>query len=184
MAWLIDAYNVLHRAHHLPTDRAVPGATSLCRLIAQARCFAPAVVVADGRPKPDDDPDLELPGVTLLFSGPDREADAVIADRIARDSAPRRLTIVSSDRQIQKAGRRRRCNVLDSDAFCRALGRALTAGDPPAQAKPEAADVEKWMREFGYDVPSAEDEKPRQPPASDTEKWMREFGFDDIDGES
>ena len=108
MPLLIDCYNVLHAQK--PVSLAGLEEASLCALLAASPWARSGVtVVCDGRPKPHSPTPGELAsspggGVELIFSGPGRSADDVIIGLIEKDSAPRRLTVVSSDRTIQPCG--------------------------------------------------------------------------------
>ena len=68
------------------------------------------------------------PGINVAFSGPHREADDLIEARISASSAPGRLTVVSSDRRVMTAARKRGCPVLSSKVFLERL--ALDAQRP------------------------------------------------------
>ena len=83
-------------------------------------------------------------------------ADALIEELIRAESAPRRLVVVSSDREIQRAARRRRAKAVASDAWYAELLRARrerneAAAEPPDQPPVPllAEDVEYWIRQFG-----------------------------------
>ncbi len=54
-----------------------------------------------------------------------RTADDVIIEYISADSAPRRLTVVSTDREIRTAARHRRCKTETSEDFAKTLVRML-----------------------------------------------------------
>jgi hypothetical protein len=103
-------------------------------------------------------------GITVKFAAKDDDADSVIERLIAADSAPKRLTVVSSDHRLQRAAKRRKATAVDSDVWFSQLlrDRALRAnnesGSPAASAdnlKPEgpfsSGEVEHWLREFGLD---------------------------------
>jgi hypothetical protein len=139
-------------------------------------------LVCDG-PSPDRDrPELEVrPGVLARFAGVNSDADSVIEGLIGRSHAPNRLTVVSSDRRIERAARRRGCRSMGAQEF---LGIVLAAGPagregagiPDPGAAPEgldAAEIDRWMRAFGVDPGSpppsrrASDAKP-SPPSEDS----------------
>jgi hypothetical protein len=80
----------------------------------------------------------------------------VIEDLIRADSAPRRLTVVSSDHAVQRAARRRRAKGVDSDVWYEEVIRrrrerhrasAEVPDRPPVPLLQE--DVEYWVRQFG-----------------------------------
>ena len=95
----------------------------------------------------------------VVFSAP-RSADEIIMERIAGDSAPRRLIVVSSDREIRRAARRRRCKIRISQDFAadvlRASARsarpAATPAEPPEKHEGLSPEQSKaWLEEFGLD---------------------------------
>ena len=66
--------------------------------------------------------------------------------------------MVSTDRAIRKAARRRRCKVVVSEEFAAALLRAADRPRPAAPAEPAekrhgltAAQAEEWIRELQLD---------------------------------
>lgn len=96
--------------------------------------------------------------VELAFSAP-VTADEVILRRISDNSAPRRLTVVSTDREIRRAARRRRCKISTSEDFARAMLRALDRPEKGPSPEPLAKrtgrlsqeETRAWMREFGIE---------------------------------
>lgn len=158
MPLFIDCYNLLHAA--MPPSLAGLDELWLCRLLAQGPWSGDRiVVVCDGSAKPHA-PHSPLPQVELLYSGKDRSADDVIRELIDADSAPRRAVVVSDDRQIQKAARRRRCRVIPCADFVH-----LLAASGPSSARPGPAnltpptqkfqtmsesEIDHWLKRFGY----------------------------------
>lgn len=116
-------------------------------------------VVFDGAPASEYDADqfhmLENVQVTFSYPGP---ADRVVIDDLNADSAPRRLRVISTDRQIRKAARRRKAQSVRSERFAREL---LDRQDPPEPPRaPEPPEKRKgltedqtrrWLKEFGYE---------------------------------
>jgi uncharacterized protein len=101
-------------------------------------------------------------GITVMFAAKDDDADSVIERLIAADSAPKRLTVVSSDHRLQKAAHRRRATAIDSDVWFAQLLRDRSArlnaaspganptADIPKPSEPlSPGEVEHWLREFG-----------------------------------
>ena len=84
-----------------------------------------------------------------------QEADDLIEEFIRHDSSPRQLTIVSNDRRLKDAARRRQCRVLGCADFLDQIDRQRhTAGPPPPEksAKPDEVtrdETQHWLREFG-----------------------------------
>jgi len=186
MPLLIDCYNVLHA--DIPPALAGLGEASLCALLRRSPwASGGVVVVCDGSPKPHS-PDVHaVEPVELIFSGQGRSADDVIIKRIDEDSAPKRLTVVSSDRAIRRAARRRRARDWSSEAFLSRLVKVATQGGNRSDADPSAGEglpgagtgkpsagsitdhhVQHWLEKFGItDEPAPPGEKPYHDPFKD-----------------
>ncbi|MEM7626702.1 MAG: NYN domain-containing protein [Planctomycetota bacterium] len=181
MRLIVDCYNVLHAT--MPPVLAGLDEAGLCRALARTTwashpggisrgnaAGAGIVVVADGRPKPLRAVESPVPEVELVFAGQTpgshRSADDLIIQLINQHSAPRRLTVVSSDRQIRAAARRRKARDLSSDDFIDKLVDQLRrhAHGPPPPDRPDVAPlppehVERWKEHFGL----ATDATPPEP---------------------
>ncbi|MSQ90461.1 MAG: hypothetical protein EXS01_03590 [Phycisphaerales bacterium] len=166
MPLVIDVNNLLHVTGVLPAEIAGPDESELAHLIAQSRFQGDAVCfVCDGAPR--GRPTSDIGSIVFHYSGTQTSADAVIAKMVDDCTAPRRLTVVSSDRAILKQAKRRRCPTLTSDEFLEILSRdyakqvrgtrkgaARSAGldrtnlDPLTQLQ-----IEAWKKYFGLDDP-------------------------------
>src|SRR5262249_8464514 len=91
------------------------------------------------------------------FSQAPDDADLLIEQLIAANSAPRRLTVVSSDHRLHRAARRRRATAVDSDKwYAEVLRKRIDrARRKTPQGKPEGSpsegEVRFWLRQFGLD---------------------------------
>ncbi len=165
MPLLIDGYNLLNATGILGRGRG-PGSLERARqalLNTLVESLPPdevprTTVVFDASESPwGVAKQTDHRGITVQFASKDADADTVIEQLIAADSAPKRLTVVSSDHRIQRAAKRRRATAVDSDIWFAQLLRnraARTAGSPTADLpKPEGelspGEVEHWLREFG-----------------------------------
>lgn len=181
MRLIIDTYNVLHTVGVLPEDLAGIDLPGLIALIRRSRYRAQRVdLVCDGR-GPRIDPGAGVPGagagapgvpgVAVHYSGAVREADDVIIDMVGHISYPRQVVVVSSDRRIAQAARRRRCGTLTAAKFLHRL--ALDRRRPAREIHPRprgplrADEVDEWIREF--DLKDHELTAPPDPPAPITE---------------
>jgi len=179
---LIDCYNVLHTT--MPPMLAGLDEGRLCEALARtAWASRGIVVVADGRPKPLRAQTSPVDEVELLFSGPTRTADSVIIDMINDHTAPRRVTVVSTDRQIRAAARRRRCTAWTSEQFITRLVEQLRGGaaGQPGPGKPtqplEDHETDAWLAEFGVD-PDAGPPSPYAPGGTDADAPDEDDPFD------
>ena len=156
MALIVDCYNVLHAT--MPPLLAGLDEGQLCVALSRTPWADAAItVVADGRPKPLRASESPAAGIDLVFAGSHRSADDLIIQLIGQHSAPRRLTVVSSDREIRAAARRRRARDVSSEDFIEKLARyAQRPGNArPVSARP-AVDplppelVQRWKKAFGF----------------------------------
>lgn len=175
MGLIVDAYNVLHCSHVLPSSLAMISATDLCRLIDRSRWGGDrTAVVCDGSPKPDEG--SYEGGVRLVYSGPGRDADSVIEQLIAEDTSPRDLLVVSNDRRIHKAARKRRCRTMASERFLRLLVRGPSGSrdEAEAEAKSQAmGGTEAWLREFDLEDHTLESIEAEQRERDETPECRR-----------
>ena len=180
MTLIIDTCNVLHRTGILPPELAGIDESGLVKLLLTSRYGRRGAVLAcDGKPR-DRAISRDTPGVTLHFPRPGETADELIMALIERSSAPKRLLVVTSDREVASAARKRRCRILDSDSFLAHLahdaGRAgrnpvagQTAGD-----QADALGVEDWIDQFQLDdqlkaLTASEPPPPPSPEPEDTD---------------
>ena len=171
MALIIDGYNLLN-------------ATGVCGARGGARSFersrqalldlladrlAPeertaTTVVFDAQAAPPGLPrSTQHRGIQVRFAPRCDEADDLIEALIRADTAPRKLTVVSSDHRVQRAARRRRARAVDSEVwFPEFLQRPRTDSPSPADAdaKPQGplseAEVAAWVRQFSQREKSPE----------------------------
>ncbi len=155
MPFLVDGNNLMHAMQAVGPE---VGRDGLCKFLGHlVRHGERVCVVFDGPPPPGPMARrVAAHNAEVLYAAP-RTADEVIEERIQSDSAPRRLVVVSSDRHIRKAARRRRCQGRRSEPFARAL---LTVAESDRCAPVELEPAEKqtglgpeqtqqWLREFG-----------------------------------
>lgn len=147
MRTLIDGYNLMF-ALGLLGRRSGPGGLRKVRhrfLNDLASKLEPieahqTTVVFDAAAAPDLAPgQARHKGLTIVFAVNDESADARLEHLIARDSAPKSLTVVSSDNRIRRAGSRRRAHILTSEEYWSRLeDRRRRQPAPPATAEDQA----------------------------------------------
>lgn len=172
---LIDGYNLLHAAGLAQRDYG-PGEFEqtrrrLLKLLANQLCDRECrrtTVVFDAPAQTlGPSPPTEVHGIRVIFAGGDGDADAAIERLISRNSAPRRLHVISSDRRVQQAARRRKANFHDSEAFLKRIARRPTPeerarhADPPEKRHGLMApgEVNAWLTAFA-DVQTLANEAP------------------------
>ena len=192
MPTLIDGYNFLFGANIVAEE---PGPYSLeksrravLRYLVSALTpeeRTSTTVVFDGHLAPPGLPrEATFRAIRVIFSAPGEEADDLIERLLPTYSAPRQLTVVSSDHRVQRAARRRKARAIDSEAWYIERGRLRQAshesemGDPPFAESD--AEVEAWLAAFGdEDVLSAETEDTPGGPAGNRPTRLKATGTKD-----
>ena len=141
------------------------GPAGLCKMLgAFAGRRRRVRVVFDGPPPlPAMARQIEETGVEAVYSAP-KIADDIIAEAIAADSAPRRLTVVSTDHAIRRVARRRRCRIERSEDFAERLIRRINRPARPGPVEPPEKrrgltpeQTEQWLKELNLDVETGEE---------------------------
>ena len=159
MHYLIDGYNLLHHAGRLLGKRHAnleAARLDLLRLL-HGRFGKSAdriTAVFDARRAPGNVPDAEdYFGIEVRFTRFE-EADDLIESIIRKVSNPQQLSIVSNDRRIKEAARRRSCAVVECVEFWELL--LARPKDEPKRAVPESErpamtsqEIDDWVKEFG-----------------------------------
>lgn len=128
---------------------------ALARLITASRFGANSVhLICDGTPPSGHDGAHEFTasGARITYAGAGKEADALIEDLIKRSSAPTRMIVVSSDRRIQRAARRRRAVPLSSQRFLALVVSSRGSEGQEGSPRPEqisSDEIHHWLEEFG-----------------------------------
>ncbi len=158
---LIDGYNLLHaadlaRAKYGPGDLERARFALLVR-IAEGLGYAErewtTVVFDAADPPPNARHGFRFREMAVRFAAETGDADALIEDLIRLHASPRQLRVVSDDRRLQSAAKRRGAQAVKSDAFLKRLRRGDGESDDRPAAQPKAAtagdDVAGWLDFFG-----------------------------------
>ena len=156
MPFIIDGYNLLHSIDKTGKDWDSVGDIRLCHII--SRYFQlideKGVVVFDGKGPPDKNRFENIERLEVLFTGLKTDADTIIENKIQSNSAPKALTIVSSDRRIRKAARQRKSTSIKSEEFweaaCKRLNRKRKKSVEPSAKRQGLSESEtnRWMKYF------------------------------------
>ncbi len=147
MLWLIDGYNLMYAAGALDGREIRRESfqrkrrrflSDLADALGPERCRETTVVLDASTPPADFPLKTVYQGLNLIFALGDENADARIEALIAAHSAPKSLTVVSSDRRIRQAARRRRAKSLTADEFLDLLERLQTTRRPDRSAQSPA----------------------------------------------
>jgi predicted RNA-binding protein with PIN domain len=176
MRLLIDGYNLMFAAGLLGKRLGPDGfrkvRTRFLNDLADALGAVEAhltTVVFDAAAPPDDLPrQTSHKGITVVFAVGDENADERIEHLIAAHSAPKGLTVVSSDHRIRRAAARRKAKAMTADEFwIQVHERKPGKTTPPPPPSPEEQsrlhglsprETEMWLEVF-RDVADAPDSR-------------------------
>jgi predicted RNA-binding protein with PIN domain len=156
MVVIVDGHNLLHSIQKT-SERSVPiSDVQLCHIIGRYLKLIgeKGEVVFDGAGPRDKSRFDNISNLEVFFAGLRSDADTVIEDKIKANTAPKRLTIVSSDRRLRDAARRRKAIVVKSQVFwdnlCRQLARKKKTTPEPAGKRHGLSDgeTEQWLKFF------------------------------------
>ncbi len=160
MPVLVDGNNLLYAAQAAEAADLLVGRSMLCDTLgswAQRRSEQVHVVFDGPKPHAPRATQIGHPDIQVTYSGAGTNADAVVIRIIETDSAARRLTVVSSDREIARAARRRRALPVRAEDFWLRVKRELAEPLPtPAEPKEKRDGLDpqsttRWLKEFGLD---------------------------------
>jgi len=158
MTLIIDGYNFLHASGVFGAERGPRGFESsrlalldmLCDLLGDR--VTDTLVVFDAARAPDGLPGrLVHRGIRVWFAREYPDADTLIEELVEDDPAPASLVVVSSDRRLQVAARRRRAKAVSCEewlADARAARRRAHRAADEKPGTPTPADVEYWKKYF------------------------------------
>jgi predicted RNA-binding protein with PIN domain len=114
---------------------------------------ARTTVVFDAKRHTVEKTELIEQGIRVLFAVDFPDADSLIEMLIAQHSAPKFLTVVSSDQRILSAALRRRAQAMKSTAWFEQIESRFRAAPNVAEPeeKPSVGDRDKLISEFDTD---------------------------------
>ena len=156
MPVIIDGHNLLHAVQKSHEDYESITSEYLCRIINQylRATKEQGEVVFDGTGPRDKTGFDNLSNLEIVIAGLGSDADTVIENQIKVCTAPKRLTVVSSDRRILSAAKLRRATSLKSPIFWGKIrkwsGRRRTIKEPLAKQQGlTGSETKKWLEFFG-----------------------------------
>ncbi|UCF00380.1 MAG: NYN domain-containing protein [Planctomycetota bacterium] len=159
MPIVIDGHNLLHSIQKAGGGPEQISDVSLCRIINEYLKLTGerGEMVFDGTGPRDKSVFENISNLEVFFAGLGTDADTVIEGKIKANTAPRRLTVVSSDRRVQSAARARKAIVVKALVFwndlCKRLSRREKTPKEPT-AKREGlteSETEQWLKIFGLE---------------------------------
>ena len=113
-------------------------------------------IIFDGTGPRDKSQFDNIANLEVLFAGLGSDADTVIENKIKASTAPKRLSIVSSDRRLRDAARARRATAVKSEVFWDNLHKQLRRKKPVKEPKAKRmglseSETKQWLKFFGIE---------------------------------
>ncbi|MBU1260478.1 MAG: NYN domain-containing protein [Planctomycetes bacterium] len=155
---IIDGYNLLRAVQNLTEQSFNITDVQLCQIVAEYlyRIKKKGSVIFDGIGPRDKSGFNNLFNLEVVFSGTSHEADDVIEKLILENTAPKRLSVISSDRRLKTAAKKRKASAVGSVDFWGQVIKTLekkkrTPAEPQSKfIGISEAETEYWLREFGF----------------------------------
>ncbi len=155
---IIDGHNLLHSIVKLSDEAESINDVQLCWIISR---YLRAIrkqgeIIFDGTGPRDKSQFDNIANLEVCFAGLGKDADTVIENKIKANTAPKRLSIVSSDRRLRDAARSRKATAVKSEIFWDNLQKQLKRKKPVKE--PEAkrvglseSETKQWLEFFGIE---------------------------------
>jgi len=155
---IIDGHNLLHSVVKIDNESEPISDVQLCWIISR---YLKAIsetgeIVFDGTGPRDKSQFDNIANLEVFFAGLGSDADTVIETKIRASTAPKRLSIVSSDRRLRDSARTRKATALKSEVFWDNLQKQLRRKKPVKE--PEAkrmglseSETKQWLKFFGLE---------------------------------
>jgi predicted RNA-binding protein with PIN domain len=130
----------------------------LCRIVGRylKQIGGRGEIIFDGTGPRDKSGFDNISNLEVFFAGLNTDTDTVIEDKIKANTAPKSLTIVSSDRRLRKAAQARKAMAVKSEVFWNNLQKQLSRKKrirEPAAKRQGLTDGEtkQWLEFFGLE---------------------------------
>ncbi len=158
MPYIIDGHNLLHAIAKAGYGDEPISDIALCRTLGRYLRIVRerGEIIFDGAGPPEKDQFDHVSNLEVFFVGRATDADTVIEDKINANTAPKRLTVVSSDRRVVRAARTRKASAIKSDAFWAEVIKELKRkrGTREPQEKQwglTESETDQWLEFFGIE---------------------------------
>jgi predicted RNA-binding protein with PIN domain len=155
--FIIDGHNLLHSIQKTDESSESISDVQLCRIVGRYLKLAGETgeIIFDGTGPRDKSGFDNISNLEVFFAGLGTDTDTIIEDKIRANTAPKRLSIVSSDRRLRKAAQVRKATVVKSQVFWNNLQKQLSRKKgirEPAAKRQGLTDGEtkQWLEFFGF----------------------------------
>ncbi len=156
--FIIDGHNLLHSIREVDEGSESISDVQLCRIVGRylKLISEKGEIIFDGTGQRDKSGFDNISNLEVFFAGLNTDTDTVIEDKIKANTAPKRLTIVSSDRRLRKAAQARKATAVKSELFWSNLQKQLSRkkGIREPAAKRQGlteSETKQWLEFFGLE---------------------------------
>jgi uncharacterized protein len=157
MPFVVDGYNLLHAVKKSFEQLQDISDIRIAKILSvySNKTRDTGQLVFDGIGPPNREDFCHIESVEVIFSGTEKEADDIIENIIAANTAPKRLVVVSDDRRLKVAAKKRKCQHIDCVSFMMhmigEIGRENKRQEPPSKNTGiSGEETEGWLDEFGF----------------------------------
>jgi predicted RNA-binding protein with PIN domain len=155
---IIDGYNLLRAVQNISEQTGGITDIQICYIISRYLTITKSrgTIIFDGIGPRDKTVFNNSANLEVVFSGKSKEADDIIEKLVLENSAPKSLTVVSSDRRVKAAANRRKAAAITSldfwtEAVKKIEQKMRKKSEPPAKYLGiSAAETEYWLKVFGF----------------------------------
>jgi len=155
---IIDGHNLLHAINKIEEDYGAISDVGLCRILGGYLKLTgqKGEIIFDGTGPPEKSGFDNIRDLEVFFAGSNTDTDTVIEQKIHASTAPRRLTIISSDRRLRNAARTRKAISVKSEIFWNNMQKQINRKRPtkePAEKRRgiSSSETKQWLEFFGLD---------------------------------
>lgn len=156
--YIIDGHNLLHTVRKTEEGSETLSDVDMCRILSAYFKLTgeKAEIIFDGIGPPDKSGFNGIGNPEIFFAGRGTDTDTVIEGKIRASTAPKGLTIVSSDRRLRQAAGARKATPAKSDVFWadvrKQLSRKRPIKEPAAKRRGlSEGETEQWLSFFGIE---------------------------------
>jgi hypothetical protein len=157
MQIIIDGHNLLWAAANIEEDKTITD-VALCRILDSyfGLTRQNGEIIFDGTGPPNKAEFNNTNNLLVTFSGRSCDCDTVIEHRILDSTAPKLLTIVSTDRRLRDAASARKVNSIKSEDFWdevkKQLNKRKPGKEPPGKRGGlTESETQLWLKTFGLE---------------------------------
>jgi predicted RNA-binding protein with PIN domain len=155
---IIDGHNLLHSICKVEEDSEAISEVQLCRILSKYMKLIgeKGEIIFDGTGPPDKASFDNISNLEVLFAGLGSDTDTVMEGKIKTSIAPKRLTIVSSDRRLRRAALTRKATTVKSEVFWKDVQKQLSRKRPKKEPEEKRlglteSETDNWLEFFGLE---------------------------------